>query len=209
MKKTIIGALLLLLLLAVMCCQGCILCSDASYATKTAMWQAKAEASKAWAANANKPLATFTAASGETFVVNNPIQAQPMPVVGEPNAIVQVVDKALNSAGLKFITGGIAFKLATDNMQGNFRADNGASIDVTRDSGNTVDVETNHAEDGTISDETHTGSDYVTTDNSATATPTVVNQPDPVIVQTPDPVIVQTPDPVVVNPEVVVVGGGE
>ena len=44
---------------------------------------------------------------------------------------------------------------------------------------------------------------YQTTDNSATATPTIVNQPEPVVVNPTDPVIVTQPEPIIVKPEVV------
>ena len=52
---------------------------------------------------------------------------------------------------------------------------------------------------------------YQTTDNSATATPTVVNQPEPVVVNPADPVIVTQPEPIIVEqpePIIVEVGNG-
>jgi hypothetical protein len=52
---------------------------------------------------------------------------------------------------------------------------------------------------------------YQTTDNSATATPTIVNQPEPVVVSPADPVIVTQPEPIIVEqpkPIVVETGNG-
>jgi len=185
----------------VLLCQGCILVSDAKYQSDMAMWQAKAEASKAWAASANQPLATFTAVSGETFVVNNPNRPQPLPVAGEPSAIVQGFDVVLNSTVAKIVGGGWAAGYMLGKVQGNYSAGDGSSIDVTQESGNTVDVITRHIEgDGSVTEEANVDSrsDY----DNATSTPTVVEQPDPTIV---NPVVVapEIVNPIVVNPVVV------
>jgi len=177
------------------------LVSDAKYQSDMAMWQAKAEASKAWAASANQPLATFTAVSGETFVVNNPNRPQPLPVAGEPSAIVQGFDVVLNSTVAKIVGGGWAAGYMLGKVQGNYSAGDGSSIDVTQESGNTVDVITRHIEgDGSVTEEANVDSrsDY----DNATSTPTVVEQPDPTIV---NPVVVapEIVNPIVVNPVVV------
>jgi len=158
---------LLFIFVFMVLCSGCILISDAKYQADEAMWTAKAEASKAWALQSNKPLASFTAVSGETFVVNNPNQLQPMAVTGEPNAIVQGADVILNSGVAKILGGGWAAGYMLGKVQGNYTASGNGSINVTRDSGNTVDVETRHVEDGgTISNVTHTDSDYQTAADS-------------------------------------------
>ena len=194
----------LLVILTMVCCSGCILVSDAKYHADEAMWQAKAEASKAWAEQSNKPLASFTAVSGETFVVNNPIQAQPMAVTGEPSALVQGADVILNSTVAKIVGGGWAAGYMLGKGQGNYTANGNGQVSVNQDSGNAVNVETRHVEGGgTIANETHTDSDYETAStidsHDATAEPLIVN---PVIVKSDPPVIVQ---PEIVNP--VIVGG--
>jgi len=192
--------LFILICLALMC-QGCILVSDAKYQADAAKWVAKAEASKAWAASANQPLATFTAVSGETFVVNNPNRPQPLPVTGEPSAIVQGFDVVLNSTVAKIVGGGWAAGYMLGKVQGNYSTGEGGTMNVTQDSGNTVDVTTRHIEgDGSVTEEANVDSrsDY----DNATATPTIVEQPSPIIV---DPVVVgpEIVNPVVVNPVVV------
>ena len=189
--------------------QGCILVSDAKYKADEAMWLAKAEASKAWANNSVKPLATFTTREGETFVVNNPNVAQPMVVVGEPSAIVQGADVILNSTVAKIVGGGWAAGYMLGKVQGNYSTGQGGTIDVTQDSNNSVDVTTRHTEgdNSGVAEEQHTNSDTVDTDNrvddnsfvdnsstdnrnnynNATSEPTVVN---PVVVTQPTPVII-------------------
>jgi len=158
---------LLFIFVFMVLCSGCILISDAKYQADEAMWTAKAEASKAWAEQSNRPLASFTAMSGETFVVNNPNQLQPMIVTGEPNAIVQGADVILNSGVAKILGGGWAAGYMLGKVQGSYKTGDGGTINVTRDSGNTVDVETRHVEDGgTISNVTHTDSDYQTAADS-------------------------------------------
>ena len=148
-------------------CSGCIFISDAKYHADEAMWQAKAEASKAWAMQSSKPLATFTTSTGETFIVNNPNKAHHTPISGEPNAIVQGADVILNSGVAKILGGGWAAGYMLGKVQGNYTASGDGSINVRRDSGNTVDVETRHVEDGgTISNVTHTDSDYQTAADS-------------------------------------------
>jgi len=185
--------------IAIMFCQGCVLVSDAKYNADAAMWQAKAEASKAWAASANQPLATFTATSGEVFTVNNPNRPNPLPVVGEPSAIVQGFDVILNSTVAKIVGGGWAAGYMLGKVQGNYSAGDGSSIDVTKDSGNTVDVTTRHIEgDGSVTEEANV--DSRSNYDNATSDPTIVNQPEPTIVNQPEPTIV---NPVVVNPVVV------
>jgi len=186
---------------------GCILVSDAKYNADAAMWAAKGEASKAWIiANTNKPLATMTATSGEVFTVYNPNQVAPMPVTGEPSAIVQGFDVVLNSTVAKFVGGGWAAGYMLGKVQGNYSTGENGTMNVTQDSGNTVDVTTRHTEgdSSSMAEEQHTNSDIVdtvtTTDNhsvydnrtdydNATATPTVV---EPTIVTQPEPVIVPT-----------------
>jgi hypothetical protein len=211
MKKLILTAAMV----SLMSTQGCIWVSDASYAEKTAMWQAKEAAAISWNSRQAQPLATFTTASGETFTVNNPNQAQPMAVVGEPSAIVQGANVILNSTVAKIVGGGWAAGYMLGKVQGSYSTGDHGSINVTRDSGNTVDIETRHIEEGgTISEETHTGSDYTADSHDAVSDPMVVSAPDPVIVTVPDPVIVTVPDPVIVRPEVVrteivVVGGDQ
>jgi len=201
--------LICLVLLMLLMCQGCILVSDAKYKSDEAMWLAKAEASKAWAASANQPLATFTAVSGETFTVNNPNRPTPMPVVGEPSAIVQGFDVVLNSSVAKIVGGGWAVEKILGKVQGNYSTGEGGTMNVTQDSNNSVDVTTRHTEgdSSSIAEEQHDGSDntdtstVTTTDNrtdydNATATPTVVN---PTVVTQPAPVIVTQPTPIVVG----------
>lgn len=188
-----------LLIIVMVFCQGCILVSDAKYKVDEVMWQAKLEASKAWAAQSNRPLATFTTTSGETFTVNNPNQLKPMAVTGEPNAIVQGADVILNSTVAKIVGGGWAAGYMLGKVQSNNIASGEGTINVTRDSGNTNAVDTGDRPDSSV----------VTTDShDATATPTVIEQPDPVIV---DPVVVPPTDPVIVRPEVVspIVAGSE
>ena len=148
-------------------CQGCILVSDAKYQVDLAMWQAKAEASKAWAEQSTRPLASFTTATGEVFTVNNPNLPQPMAVAGEPNAIVQGVDVVLNSGVAKILGGGWAAGYMLGKVQGNYTSNGKGDINVTRDSGNSVDVTTRHTEgsDSGIIEEQHSGSDNVATDN--------------------------------------------
>jgi len=204
------GIIIILVCLSFLC-QGCILVSDAKYNADAAMWQAKAEASKAWAASANQPLATFTAVSGETFTINNPNRPVPLAVIGEPSAIVQGADVILNSSVAKIIGGGWAAGYMLGKVQGNYSTGEGGTMNVTQDSNNSVDVTTRHTEGDAsgIAEEEHTGSDIINTDNRSdyeneTAVPTIVEQPKPVVIE---PTIV---NPVVVNPIVVqpaVVGG--
>jgi len=197
-------------LFAILSLQGCsILVSDAKYEAEKEMWKAKAAASIAQA-NVVRPLATFTTANHETFTVMNPNQPAPMPVTGEPNAMVQALDIGLNSWAVKMFGGGYLADKIFSNMQGNYSAGDGSSIDVTRDSGNTVDVTTRHTEGDSsgIAEEQHDASDISNTDNrsdydNATETPTVVNQSDPVIITQPEPIVVTQPAPVIVDPVVV------
>jgi len=181
----------LLVILTMVCCSGCILVSDAKYQADEAMWTAKAEASKAWAEQSNRPLASFTAMSGETFVVNNPNQTQPMAVVGEPNAFVQVVDKTLNSTVANIVGGGWAAGYMLGKVQGSYTANGNGSIDVTRDSGNSHVVDTG---------DTHDNSIVATDSHDATAPPVIVEPAPPLIV---DPVVVRPEPPLIVRPEVV------
>jgi len=208
-EKMIYACHAVCLLLACCLLQSCILVSDAKYQSDMAMWMAKAEASKAWAASANQPLATFTAVSGETFVVNNPNRPQPLPVTGEPSAIVQGFDVVLNSTVAKIVGGGWAAGYMLGKVQGNYSTGENGTMNVTQDSNNSVDVTTRHTEGdaSSIAEEQHEASDTVetatTTDNrtdydNATATPTVVA---PVVVTQPAPVIVPT---TIVRPEVVI-----
>jgi len=198
------------LLFALVLLQGCILVSDAKYQADTAMWMAKAEASKAWAQNSVKPLATFTTATGETFVVNNPNVVQPMAVAGEPSAFVQGADVILNSSVAKIVGGGWAAGYMLGKVQGNYSTGENGSMNVTQDSGNTVDVTTRHTEGDTsgIAEEQHDASDLSYTDNRADygnsrATPTIVKQRDPIVVTQPAPTIITQPAPVIVNPVIV------
>ena len=179
-------------------CSGCILVSDAKYHADEAMWTAKAEASKAWALQSNKPLASFTAVSGETFVVNNPNQLQPLPVTGEPNAIVQGADVILNSGVAKILGGGWAAGYMLGKVQGNYNASGDGSINVTRDSGNSHVVDTG---------DTHDNSIVATDSHDATADPVIV-EPDPIIV---NPVVIEPAPPMIVRPQIVdsVIVGGE
>lgn len=169
---------------AVMCLsialQGCILVSDAKYKADEAMWLAKAEASKAWANNSVKPLATFTSVSGETFVVNNPNVAQPMAVVGEPSAIVQGADVILNSTVAKIVGGGWAAGYMLGKVQGNYSTGQGGTIDVTQDSNNSVDVTTRHTEgdNSGVAEEQHTNSDTADSSSSDNSVVTTDNRTD-------------------------------
>ena len=52
---------LFMFMIMVIICPGCILVSDAKYQADAAMWQAKSDASRAWAIQANKPLARSNA----------------------------------------------------------------------------------------------------------------------------------------------------
>ena len=187
-----------LMLLILSCCSGCVLVSDAKYQADEAMWQAKAEASKAWAEQSNRPLASFTAMSGETFVVNNPNQTQPMIVTGEPNAIVQGADVILNSGVAKILGGGWAAGYMLGKVQGNYNASGDGSINVTRDSGNSHVVDTG---------DTHDNSIVATDSHDATADPVIV-EPDPIIV---NPVVIEPAPPMIVRPQIVdsVIVGGE
>jgi len=172
-------------------CSGCIFISDAKYHADEAMWQAKAEASKAWAMQSSKPLATFTTSTGETFIVNNPNKAHHTPISGEPNAIVQGADVILNSGVAKILGGGWAAGYMLGKVQGNYTASGNGSIDVTRDSGNSHVVDTGDAHDNSV----------VTTDShDATADPVIVEPAPPLIV---NPVVVQPAPPLIVRPEVV------
>ena len=182
---------LLFIFVFMVLCSGCILISDAKYHADEAMWTAKAEASKAWATQSNKPLASFTAVSGETFVVNNPNQLQPLPVTGEPNAIVQGADVILNSGVAKILGGGWAAGYMLGKVQGNYNASGDGSINVTRDSGNSHVVDTG---------DTHDNSIVATDSHDATADPVIVEPAPPLIV---NPVVVQPAPPLIVRPEVV------
>ena len=189
---------LFMFMIMVIICPGCILVSDAKYQADAAMWQAKSDASRAWAIQANKPLATFTAVSGETFTVNNPNQVQPMAVTGEPSAFVQGVDVILNSAVAKIVGGGWAAGYVMGKVQGNYTANGSGSIDVTRDSGNSHIVDTGDTHDSSV----------VTTDShDATAMPVIVEPAPPLIV---NPVVVEPAPPIVVRPQIVdpvIIGG--
>ena len=189
---------LLFIFVFMVLCSGCILVSDAKYQADEAMWTAKAEASKAWATQSNKPLASFTAVSGETFVVNNPNQLQPLPVTGEPNAIVQGADEILNSGVAKILGGGWAAGYMLGKVQGNYNASGDGSINVTRDSGNSHVVDTG---------DTHDNSIVATDSHDATADPVIV-EPDPIIV---NPVVIEPAPPMIVRPQIVdsVIVGGE
>lgn len=214
MKKTTIG-LLLIGMFVLMCCQGCagtvaaFRDPEGYHAIQKEAWTQKGEASKAASAANNQPLATMTAQSGEVFAVYNPNHSAPMPVVGEPNAMVQGADVILNSGIAKILGGGWAAGYMLGKVQGNNIASGSGTIDVTQDSGNTNTIDTGDRPDSSV----------VTTDShDSTATPTVITQPepvivpatDPVIVPAADPVIVPAADPVIVRPEVVnpvIVGG--
>ena len=189
---------LLFIFVFMVLCSGCILVSDAKYQADEAMWVAKAEASKAWAEQSNRPLASFTAVSGETFVVNNPNQLQPLPVTGEPNAIVQGADVILNSGVAKILGGGWAAGYMLGKVQGSYTANGNGSIDVTRDSGNSHVVDTG---------DTHDNSIVATDSHDATADPVIV-EPDPIIV---NPVVIEPAPPMIVRPQIVdsVIVGGE
>ena len=190
---------LLFIFVFMVLCSGCILISDAKYQADEAMWTAKAEASKAWAEQSNRPLASFTAMSGETFVVNNPNQLQPLPVTGEPNAIVQGADVILNSGVAKILGGGWAAGYMLGKVQGNYNASGDGSINVTRDSGNSHVVDTG---------DTHDNSIVATDSHDATAPPVIVEPAPPLIV---DPVVVRPEPPLIVRPQIVdsVIVGGE
>ena len=181
-------------------CSGCIFISDAKYHADEAMWQAKAEASKAWAMQSSKPLATFTTSTGETFIVNNPNKAHHTPISGEPNAIVQGADVILNSGVAKILGGGWAAGYMLGKVQGSYTANGNGSIDVTRDSGNSHVVDTG---------DTHDNSIVATDSHDATAPPVIVEPAPPLIV---DPVVVRPEPPVIVRPQIVdpvIVGGVE
>ena len=179
-------------------CSGCIFISDAKYHADEAMWQAKAEASKAWAMQSSKPLATFTTSTGETFIVNNPNKAHHTPISGEPNAIVQGADVILNSGVAKILGGGWAAGYMLGKVQGSYTANGNGSIDVTRDSGNSHVVDTG---------DTHDNSIVATDSHDATADPVIV-EPDPIIV---NPVVIEPAPPMIVRPQIVdsVIVGGE
>jgi len=153
-------------------CHGCSLfVSDAKYNADAAMWQAKGEASKAWAiANTNNKIATMTAKSGEVFTVYNHSQVAPMPVVAEPNAFVQTTDTILNSAAIKIFGGGWAIGHVLDRIgTTSYNSGDNSPITVKKDSENSINVTTKHVEgDGSVTE--HSNSDNADTATTSTAT---------------------------------------
>jgi hypothetical protein len=174
------------------------------------MWQAKQAESVAWANRPPQVLATFTTAQGEVFTVNNPEQAQHIPIKDEPNAVVQGIHEIV-----PVLTTGIIAKSVVEvagAIKGEYTTGDGGTITTSevRSSYNTAEVTTDTVEgDGVIAAEMHTNSDYSADtssvdDNSAVATPTIVTQPEPTIVPT---TVVTQPEPTIVPTTVTTYNG--
>lgn len=122
--------------------------------------------------NNRKPIAEMVAPDGTVFRVNNSDAiAQPV-IVQATNPFVDGVKSIVNSTPASILSSGWAIKEIVNQSVGN---------SSTTNTGNT-------SVNGNI--------DQSSTDSSATATPTVVTQP--------QPIIVTQPEPVIVKPEVVI-----
>ena len=159
------------------------------YNAQTEYYKAQAEASKAYVQAVSRPVAEMTAPDGTKFVVNNTnIQAPVIHTIDNP--IVAGIKTVVNSTPLAIITGGWAVKEIVKH-----------STNITNNGG-TVTTNSNNqpqlANEGNIDN---------SVDNSATATPTVVNQEKAVIVEQPEPVIVKPEivetEPLIVRPEII------
>lgn len=167
-----------------------------------AKWEAMNASATAYNSNIETKLVDMDPKTGVVTVYNQN-QHAPIIVKDQPNAFVQTADVVLNSAGIKILGGGWAAGYVIGKANGDSYSSNGeSSMSISQDSGNPVNVETRHTEDGgSITDENHNGSDYTTSDsnddnsiiddhadnrndfNNSTATPTVIKQPPPVVVQ--------------------------
>jgi len=127
-------------------CNSCILMSDKYYETKSIEWQAKSDAAKAYNESIDNRLAEIDPRTG-VITLYKQVDQKPMAVYADSNPFIDGLKTTLNSSALKFLTGGLAFKLATDNMQGNtsmYQA--GGDMSVTRDSGNSIDYTSTSSE---------------------------------------------------------------
>lgn len=115
---------------------SCILMSDKYYETKAVEWQSKAIAAKSYNDKIETRLANIDPSTG-VITLYNQNQASPISIHSDSNPFVEGLNATLNSGAVKLLTGGLAFKLATDNMQGNSYNSNG-NMSVTRDSGNAI-----------------------------------------------------------------------
>ena len=183
---------------------GCSSIMDAKgyHEVQKARWEAMNASAVAYNSKIETKLIDVDPTTG-IITVYNQNQHEPIVIRDAPNAFVQGADVVLNSAVAKIVGGGWAAGYALGKVQGNNYTASGKGS-ITKDSGNSVNVETRSA-DGSITDETHTGSDYTTSstdsndsssiiddhaDNrnnydNATATPIIVEQPkynDPIIV---------------------------
>lgn len=159
------------------------------YNAQTEYYKAQAEASKAYIQAVSKPLAQMQTADGTVFVVNNTnVQAPVIHTIDNP--IVAGIKTVVNSTPLAIVSGGWAVKEIVKH-----------STNITNNGG-TVTTNSNNqpqlANEGNIDN---------SVDNSATATPTVVNQDKAVIVEQPEPIVVRPEivetEPLVVRPEII------
>lgn len=159
------------------------------YNAQTEYYKAQAEASKAYIQAVSKPLAQMQTADGTVFVVNNTnVQAPVIHTIDNP--IVAGIKTVVNSTPIAILSGGWAVKEIVKH-----------STNITNNGG-TVTTNSNNqpqlANEGNIDN---------SVDNSATATPTVVNQDKAVIVEQPEPIVVRPEivetEPVVVRPEII------
>jgi len=178
------------IMIAAMICSGCI-GSEEYYASKTAYYQAQAQANIAYIQASNKPLAEMTAPDGTRFVVNNTaIQAPRIEQANSP--IVDGFKVILNSTPAAVLSGGWAAKEIIQHSAGTL-INNGDGT-ISSNSGNTSSF-VNGDTDNSVTD-----------DHTATAPPLVVTQPSPVVVTQPDPTIVK-PE-IVTQPEPIIVETG-
>jgi len=177
---------LLMLLTLLIFSSGCIGTAD-YYASKTEYYIAQARASEAYIKAVSKPVAEMTAPDGTRFVVNN--TEIPAPRIEQANSpIVDGIKVILNSTPAAILSGGWAGSEIIKHSTGQLTNTGGGTINTN--SGNSV-----LQSEGTIDQ-----SEVITTeDNSETAPPLVVTQPNPTIV---NPVVVET-EPQIVRPEVI------
>ena len=159
------------------------------YNAQTEYYKAQAEANKAYVQAMSRPVAEMTAPDGTRFVVNNTnIQAPIIHTIDNP--IVAGIKTVVNSTPIAILSGGWAVKEIVKH-----------STNITNNGG-TVTTNSNNqpqlANEGNIDN---------SVDNSATATPTIVNQEKAVIVEQPEPIVVRPEivetEPLVVKPEII------
>jgi outer membrane murein-binding lipoprotein Lpp len=166
MKKQINTLIVIVCLLVV---SGCASLIDPAghHAVQKAKWDAMNTSASAYNSKIENRLVGIDPATGFVTVYNQN-QHAPIIIKEAPNGWVQGADVILNSTVAKIVGGGWAASYMLGKVQGNnYTASEGGSLSVSQDSGNSVSVETRHVEEGgSITDETHTNSDYATDDHS-------------------------------------------